>query len=83
MEFKIPYVTNVEFNSRIGGQVVGFLQKSFIIAGKNQGFGVQIQLVIRPGKALQQPAAEKARATGDEYLWPRSSSHRSRVWVRM
>jgi len=39
-KFKIPYVTNVEFYSRIGGQVGRLLQKCFVIARKNQGFGI-------------------------------------------
>jgi len=46
--------------------VRGFLSKRLRVSGQDSGFSLQSQFVIGPEKTFEQPAAEEARAAGDE-----------------
>ena len=44
----------------------GFQDKPGRIAGQHDRSGAEVQFVVGPDEALQQPAAEKAGAAGDK-----------------
>lgn len=60
------HIARVQADRRMRGQMRYLAAKRFGVACEHQGLRFQAQPIVGPGKRLQQPAAEEARASGDE-----------------
>ena len=58
----------METDGRMVRQVRNFRLKCFLVSRQNEGRGVQSKYIVCPGKALQEPAAEKPCTASYEYL---------------